>query len=277
MQNFIILSDAIMFIEENICNEITQEDIADSCYCSLSNLQKLFRYAFHFTVKDYIQKRRMTLAANDILKSNMSITDVSMKYCYGSPEVFTRAFARVWGVNPSAFCQKWKFTGLFPRIIDFDCEYRLKGGNAMRKKVDISEIYEVLRGLDETYVLCFDVCNLMKINSISRELGDKVILEALYTIDRLSDDNMLLFRIGGDEFALVTGFSDTKQTEEVARAILSENGKEVELDGNKCELALRAGAMKMKSNSLRYHKLYDEMQNVINNAKKDGEILFLAE
>ena len=66
MNNFMVLTESINFIEDNLCEPITREDIAAHCYVSLSKLEKLFRYALHISIKDYISRRRMTQAAKDI-------------------------------------------------------------------------------------------------------------------------------------------------------------------------------------------------------------------
>lgn len=132
MKNFVILTESINFIERNLCEPITREDIANHCFVSLSMLEKLYRYALGLSIKTYISRRRMTQAAKDIAQEGSSITDIAMKYQYGSVEVFSRAFKRVWNVNPSDFKEKWKFTGIFPKI-----NYEFKEGDDLemaRKK-----------------------------------------------------------------------------------------------------------------------------------------------
>ena len=116
MKNFIILTESIEFIENNLCEPITRTDVAQQCFVSLSALEKLYNYALRIGIKDYIERRRMTRAAKEIAKSGLSVTDAAMRYCYNSVEVFSRAFFRVWNINPSEFGSKWKFTGIFPKI-----------------------------------------------------------------------------------------------------------------------------------------------------------------
>jgi len=40
MKNFYVLTDALKYIEDNICEEIDSQNVADSCNVSLSSLQK---------------------------------------------------------------------------------------------------------------------------------------------------------------------------------------------------------------------------------------------
>lgn len=156
LKNFYILTDAINYIEDNLYNEITLEDVAKASYSSLSGLKKLFGYAFHFGLKEYISKRRMTHAAYDLLNCELSVTAIALKYQYNAPEVFTRAFFKVWGTTPSAFKKQWRFTGIFPRLL-----FEYDGGIIMsRRNVDLSELYDLLKSRTNSYILCFDMINL---------------------------------------------------------------------------------------------------------------------
>ncbi len=116
MSKFCILADALAYIEANLEEPLEQEEIARACFCSLSTLQKVFRYALRLGVKDYVDRRRLTQAARALLTGDARVVDVALRYQYQSPEVFTRAFRRLWGTSPSAFRREWRFSGLFPKI-----------------------------------------------------------------------------------------------------------------------------------------------------------------
>ena len=88
--NFCIFTTALDYIEHNLCSEFTQEDIAAVCYCSLSALQKLWRYATHTNLKEYISKRRLTNAGIDLLNTDMTVMDIAMKYQYNSHKAVGR-------------------------------------------------------------------------------------------------------------------------------------------------------------------------------------------
>ncbi len=111
-----LLSDALDYIENNIYEDITADDVAKACYCSKSYLQKIFRYVNYCSIKEYIIKRRLTKAARDLVRdSTVSILDIALKYCYRSPEAFSRAFKQAWQCNPSVFRREARFTQLYPR------------------------------------------------------------------------------------------------------------------------------------------------------------------
>ncbi len=273
MKNFYILTDAIHYIEDNLCEEFTLEDVAEACYSSLSGLKKLFAYAFQLGLREYISKRRMTHAAHDILNSELSITEIALKYQYNSPEVFTRAFSKVWGTNPSSFKKQWRFTGIFPKIL-----FEYDGGQIMsRRNTDLSELYDLLKSHTNNYVLCFDIKNLKSINdNCGNEAGDKAILECLRRIDSLSDENCLLFRIGGDEFALVTDLHDTKEVEKLALKIIALNGQTITHNNIEIPLGMHVGGTKIVGSNIRYKDLYADLYRVIENARDDSECYITA-
>ena len=73
------------------------------------------------------------------------------------------------------------------------------------EKVDIADAYDVFKSMKGTYVICFDIADLTYINAF-QVLRDLAIIETAKRIDEAREDDMLMFRIGGDEFALVTGW-----------------------------------------------------------------------
>lgn len=266
MKNFYILTDALEYIEENLCEEIDSRMIADHCNISLSSLQKLFRIALHKSIKEYILKRRMCLAARDILHTDMKCIDIAYKYGFSSPESFTRAFCKVWNETPSSYKKHWKFSGIFPKI---NYHYE-EGGNAdmARKKVDLSEAYEVFREMSGSYVICFDMIRMFDINLISHDAGDLAIVEVCRRIDEASTQDMLQLRIGGDEFALVTGLYDFEQVQEMAKQILSKNGTPIEWQGQKIPVSIRAAFAKIPEKHLKYNDLFTKMHETLNESRR---------
>ena len=265
MKNFYVLTDALRYIEDNIYEEIDSQDVADSCNVSLSSLQNLFRLALHRSVKDYIIKRKICLAARDILESDMKIIDIAYKYQFGSPEHFVRTFKKVWNETPTEYKKHWKFSGIYPKL-----DYKFEEGadqEMARKKVDISEAYDVIVNMKDTYVICFDIVGLIPINDISYEAGDLAILEAARRIDRVSTEDMIQLRIGGDEFALITGSDDLVYVEGIMNEVLSHNEECIVWNGKDIPLRLRAGMIKSPGHNLKYSDFFADMHEAINKTR----------
>lgn len=265
VKNFHTLTNAINYIENNLINDITQQMVADSCYISLSSLQKLFRYAMNLSVKEYISKRRITNAANDLLSSDMTIMDIAFKYQYNSHEVFTRAFTKVWNESPSSFRKHWKFSGLFPKF-----KYHYEKGmdiDMIRKKVDVSNMYEVIKNMSNTYVIGFDIKGMIAFNDIEYEVGDLALLETARRIDEEMTSDMVLIRIGADEFALLTGISDESAVTNLAEKILSKNCTCIEYKDKKIPLSLYAAFTKIPENDLSFRELFNNIHEDIAESK----------
>jgi len=271
--SFILFVTALDYIEEHLTEEFSQEDIAAKCFCSLSSLQKTWKICTHMSIKEYVSKRRVTMAGRDML-SGMSVLDAALKYGYNSHEVFTRAFSKVWGISPSGFKKEWKGDcGLYPRL---NPDY-LEGDEIMNyniKKFDVRDFYDYLRSQAGTYVICFDVQHLMQINEDQgREAGDKVILEAFRRINEAAGEDKVCLRIGGDEFVMITESSDRKAVEELALSVLAKNGQTVAYSGGVADVSLRAGAI-MIGERLKYSILCEDFNEVLDMARESGRVEF---
>jgi AraC family transcriptional regulator len=132
-----------------------------------------------------------------------------------------------------------------------------------RKKVDLSEAYEMFQKMRGTYVVCFDVNGLLPINEIAWDAGDKTILEAARRIESIASDDMLVLRIGGDEFALVTGKSEKCDAETYMYRILAFNDKPIAWNGREIPVFLRAGITRIPAENLRYSELFTEMHHTL--------------
>ena len=276
MRNLSVLVTALELVENNLRERITVEDLAKECYVSVSGLQKLFSYVFGFSVGEYLSKRRLSVATHDLVNTKKSITNIALTYRYTSPEAFSRAFIRFWGISPSAFRKKHRFSELFPKFeLNLD-----KGGYNMsvRRKVDITELYDELKKLGGTYVLCADICNLKQTNdTYGYTAGDLIIAEAARRIDSALSDNMLMFRIGRDEFVVLTGYDSLADAEALAREITALNGNHVSYDGKEIPLSMRIGISKVPGGGISYKETFDKMHDTIDKVKQDNVFVGIIE
>lgn len=267
MKNFYVLTDALEYIEKNICEDFGSQAVADYCGVSLSSLQKLFRLAFHRSVRDYIQRRRICLAAKDILHSGMKMIDIAYKYQFGSPESFARAFKKVWNETPTSYKNSWKFSGIYPRL---DYHYEEGADEEMAgKKVDISEAYDEIVKMRGSYVICFDIIGLIPINEISHEAGDVAIVESLRRIDQVAGDGMIPLRIGGDEFALITGSTERLYVDGLVQKVLSHNGECISWNKQDIPLNLRAAVIQIPEGVLNYDEFFTGMHEAIREKRNE--------
>jgi AraC family transcriptional regulator len=143
-----------------------------------------------------------------------------------------------------------------------------------RKPVDISELYDELKKRAGVYVLSVDISAFEKINnSYGHAAGDAVLAEAFARLERETDADMLLFRIGGDEFAVITSYTVLSDAERLAGNITALNGQTVRAEGNDIPLTFSIGICRMCGESLSYDKVLPVMADAVGKAKAaDGRV-----
>jgi AraC family transcriptional regulator len=277
MRDVSVLIHALEIVERRLREPFSAGDLAAACYLSYSGLQKLFDYALGCSVSEYITKRRLTLATRELSEKGKTVTGIALDYGYGSPEAFSRAFKRFWGIPPKEFRRTRRFTGLHPKFII----EKNQGGIHMlkRKPLDVSELYDELKKLGGTYVLSADIINFIQVNEqYGYAAGDAVIAEAFARIERELGEEMLLFRIGGDEFAAVTGYAALPEAEALARAIVNKNGTAVKTGPHEIPLALRIGIGQIPTGTLSYQKALSILtESVEQTRRKNTEIALYIE
>ena len=91
---------AIGYIEAHLTEELNVHDIAARAYVSAFHFQRIFSSLCGLPMGEYIRRRRLTLAAQE-LSAGMKVIDAAVKYGYDSPDSFARAFRRFHGILPS--------------------------------------------------------------------------------------------------------------------------------------------------------------------------------
>jgi len=104
MSHLAAISKALDFVEDNLKKEISVADMADAAGYSLYHFSRTFNGVVHHTPYDYLMRRRLSESTRDLVETDRRIIDVAFDYCFNSPETFSRAFKRMFGVQPS----QWK-------------------------------------------------------------------------------------------------------------------------------------------------------------------------
>jgi len=276
MRDLSVIAAALEIVEQRLCEPMNAADLAKACYYSYSGLQKLFGYAFGYSVSEYITKRRLSRASSELLASAKSVTDIALDYQYESPEAFSRAFRRFWGVTPSEFRRTRRFSELQPKII---LEQYYGGINmSARRPLDISELYDTLKKLGGTYAFSIDIVHFEQVNKkYGYAAGDAVIAEAFARIERALSDDMLLFRTGGDEFAVVTAYTGVADAEALARGITAQNGTVVKAVDSEIPLSLRIGISRIPEKSLNYQSALTILSESVEKARAKPDHIAILE
>jgi len=92
---------AVRYMETNLTNDISIEDVSNHVFMSGSNLQRIFSLVTGITIGDYIRNRRLSLSGQDLYLTDSKIIDIAMRYQYDTSESFSKAFTRFHGIPPS--------------------------------------------------------------------------------------------------------------------------------------------------------------------------------
>ena len=89
-----ILKNVFEYIQDNIKNYISLDDVVKSCNVSQGYLSRIFKKEFNMTVMNYIHLKKINLAKEYICVSRMSISDVFVKVGYSEFSYFCKVFKK---------------------------------------------------------------------------------------------------------------------------------------------------------------------------------------
>ncbi|WP_257350907.1 AraC family transcriptional regulator [Pseudalkalibacillus decolorationis] len=144
------LQKAIDYMEEHLLDDLTIENISKQANSSVFHFQRTFAILTDISVGDYIRRRRLTLAAHELSRTNCKIIDLAFKYGYDTPEAFSKAFRRQHGVSPSG---ARKYNGKLKSYNRLVIQVSLKGADPMQYKVVEKDGFQIV-GIKREFSLC---------------------------------------------------------------------------------------------------------------------------
>lgn len=136
-----IIKDAIDYIEGNITEDLTVGRIAGKVNTSAFYFQRGFSMLCGYTVGEYVRMRRLSIAGEELLSSDVKVVDLAIKYGYDSPDSFTKAFTRFHGSTPTDVrrggAMLKSFAPLHIKLI-------LDGGSTMEYKIEEKKAFKVM-------------------------------------------------------------------------------------------------------------------------------------
>lgn len=134
------LNEACNYIENNIENEIDIKEIARITNQSTDSINIFFVSMLGITIKEYIRKRRLSLAVYDLQNSDEKITDIAFKYGFNSYDSFCKAFLNQHNVTPTQAKNPSCEVNIFPPAT---FEINVKGAQKIKFKICDLEEFEV--------------------------------------------------------------------------------------------------------------------------------------
>lgn len=94
------ISTMIEWVEKNIKNSPTLDEMSQYVGYSKFYCSTKFHEYVGVSFKEYITRRKLSLAAVELLSTDKKIIDVALEYGFSSHEAFTHAFSKEYECTP---------------------------------------------------------------------------------------------------------------------------------------------------------------------------------
>lgn len=142
------LNDAVAYIEENLCEEIDLDTAAEIACVTKDSFIRFFSYMTGMTLKEYIRRRRLTLAAYELQNQHAKVIDTAVKYGWDSSDAFTKAFVKQHGITPTQMRNQHESIKIYPPV---SFSIMIKGAKEMDFRIiqlEQTEVYGVSKQFD---------------------------------------------------------------------------------------------------------------------------------
>ncbi|MGL4697001.1 AraC family transcriptional regulator [Enterococcus larvae] len=135
------LNEIITYIENNLEEEISYDELSKMMGYSIYHLQRLFLMVAGVSLSEYIRCRRLSKAAQELISQNSKIIDLAYKYGYSSPTSFNRAFKAFHGVTPKELKKDSVVIKAYPPLT---FELSIKGASSLDYRVVHTEAFKIV-------------------------------------------------------------------------------------------------------------------------------------
>lgn len=102
-----VVEKVMRYIQKNISEPLTVEEIAKTVYLSPDHLTRLFKKQQGQTLIDYMIEQRMILAKELLEQNKLTITMISAKVGYNNYSYFTKIFKKYYSMTPREYQTKF--------------------------------------------------------------------------------------------------------------------------------------------------------------------------
>lgn len=135
------MQKSLNYLEEHLESKFDINEVARVACSSPFHFQRMFYILTGVTVAEYIRRRRLTLAAQELASTHVKVIDLAFKYGYDTPESFSKAFRKVHGLTPTVARGPGVKLKAFPRL---SFQISLKGDKAMDYRIFDKEAFRVI-------------------------------------------------------------------------------------------------------------------------------------
>lgn len=168
------LNEVLQYIEEHIHTNIKLEDIASKYHYSQSHISRHFNRYVGMGLNEYINRRKLSLIAEDIRTKDKTISYLADIYGYNSQKYFSTKFKELFHITPSHYRKGQTFIVLQPiRTI--------QGGNQIMLNTINELCFELWKQSEDENTL-LDAINAMN-NVILHQKSNSEITMIVYVVE----------------------------------------------------------------------------------------------
>jgi AraC family transcriptional regulator len=94
------LNRLVDLVEQHLAEDLDVVGLAAALGTTEHHLRRMFSSLAGMPLSEYVRRRRMTVAAAEVVSGSGDLLGIAMRHGYGSAEAFGRAFRSVHGVSP---------------------------------------------------------------------------------------------------------------------------------------------------------------------------------
>jgi len=187
------IEEIIEYIESNITSEPDCEAMASRMMLSVYEFRRIFAFIVGCPISDYVRKRRLSLAACEIMTSpDISIKEIGERYGYSTLSAFSKAFSEYHGFSPSVCRKDSPEISLFPRP---EFEWKIRTGENISFQI-ISDTAFSIRGYSAFSDHTDSCCCEGVWNDFYESGADRALTQDLIYVSYHNNDGMVKCRIG---------------------------------------------------------------------------------
>lgn len=88
------------YIEANLKNKITLDDISNEVHISKYHLNRIFHTISKNRLMRYVRMRKLSSSIKDLLNTDLRVADIALEYGFSYEQSYIRAFEQLFGFSP---------------------------------------------------------------------------------------------------------------------------------------------------------------------------------
>ncbi|SDO74685.1 AraC family transcriptional regulator [Streptococcus equinus] len=132
-------NQTLTYLESVLDSEIDKKKIQQLSGYSYPMFSRLFSVLAEMTLSEYLRKRRLSEAVQDLKVSSDKVVDIAMKYGYDSADSFSAAFKKFHGATPSEVRNGRPYK-VFPKV---QLSLKISGGKKMNITIENKAAFAV--------------------------------------------------------------------------------------------------------------------------------------